>query len=215
MTERAEIEPLSVQGAKDLTEAIRAAVERVWDLLLRAHETRAWELLGYDTWDQYVRREFSISRSASYRLLTQGRVIRALSAAAGAELDVTARRAELVRDDLPSLGEEMRQATAGLDEPERREVAEGIVARRVHQAGVGEAGAQHPLDPDVARELRSMIGSLMIERDNLRAENERLRARVAELEGSPVDPCDHPMIRRIGEYCSACGERVAVVASLG
>lgn len=74
--------PLQEQEARLLTERIRVATQHVCLLLLEAHSLKAWHALGYGTWDQYVHREFGLSRSRSYELLDQGRVIKTLQAAA-------------------------------------------------------------------------------------------------------------------------------------
>ena len=74
---------LSVQEARDLTVRIQEAADRLWALLLHAHEQRAWAALGYASWREYVTAEFGMSERHSYRLLDQGRVIRELETATG------------------------------------------------------------------------------------------------------------------------------------
>ena len=55
--------PLSQAAqARQLTEKIRGAVERTWQLIEQAYETRAWHALGYRTWDEYCDREFGTTR---------------------------------------------------------------------------------------------------------------------------------------------------------
>jgi hypothetical protein len=76
-------QPLTEACARALTERIRNATQHVCLLLREAHEGRAWSALGYRTWEQYVKREFNLSRSRSYELLDQGRVIAELQMAAG------------------------------------------------------------------------------------------------------------------------------------
>src|SRR5215471_17099877 len=75
--------PLDERGARELTERIKAATREVCLLLIEAHRRRAWQALGYVTWEDYVHGEFGLSRTRSYELLDQGRVIKALQAAAG------------------------------------------------------------------------------------------------------------------------------------
>lgn len=210
-------EPLSVDRAKNLTENIRAAVDRVWELLTEAYEARVWEVLGYSSWEAYVREEFALSRSQSYRLLHQGRVIRELSKAAGAPVTVTGRQAEAIGPRTDEVAERVQKATRGRPAAERQETAQKAVetASEPVPRGTGDDGEQPEgadrNEPAIIVELRATIGRLMIERDGLLAENERLRARVAELEG--VKPavntrCKHPVNRRIGNYCGACGTSV-------
>src|ERR1700678_1288895 len=61
--------PLSEAEARSLTDRIKAGVQQTFELLFEAHERRAWAVLGYRSWEQYVRREFDLSRSRSYELL--------------------------------------------------------------------------------------------------------------------------------------------------
>jgi hypothetical protein len=73
---------LSLDQARDVTDRIKADIGMVGVLMLAAHEGRAWVALGYGTWEAYVRTEFGLSRSRSYELLTQGRVVREIRKAA-------------------------------------------------------------------------------------------------------------------------------------
>ncbi|KGH48246.1 hypothetical protein IN07_03320 [Modestobacter caceresii] len=45
---------LTEAGARKLTQRIRAKLANVLDLVVQAWEGRAWEPLGYDTWQAYV-----------------------------------------------------------------------------------------------------------------------------------------------------------------
>jgi hypothetical protein len=76
---------ISEADAKDLTIRIRDGLGEFPLLLLEAHEKRAWIPLRHRSWEQYVRLEFSLSRSRSYELLDQARVVRALRLAAGTQ----------------------------------------------------------------------------------------------------------------------------------
>ena len=57
---------LTEAGARKLTQRIRAKLSDVLDLVLRAWEGRAWEPLGYDSWQAYVDAE--LPELASLRL---------------------------------------------------------------------------------------------------------------------------------------------------
>jgi hypothetical protein len=74
---------MSPEEARDITEQIRRTADHLWRLMLDAHDRRAWEVLGYSSFREYAKAEFSISQSRAYQLVDQGRVIRALEAAAG------------------------------------------------------------------------------------------------------------------------------------
>lgn len=71
---------LTADEARELTNEIKASAERMYALLLRAHEGRAWSALGYDSWREYAMAEFGMSQSHAYRLLDQARVIRVIEA---------------------------------------------------------------------------------------------------------------------------------------
>ncbi len=73
----------SFEEARDLTHRIRRCLDRAWQLLLEAHERRAWVALAYTTWEKYVRTEFNLTRQHSYRLLDQEKVILEIEKAAG------------------------------------------------------------------------------------------------------------------------------------
>lgn len=79
---------LTADQARTLTNDIKSSAERVYSLLLTAHERKAWAALGYHTWESYVRTEFDMSRGRSYQVLDQARVIKAIGDAAGVSTSV-------------------------------------------------------------------------------------------------------------------------------
>jgi hypothetical protein len=83
---------MSNADARALTDEIKAAVENLWHLVVRAYTERAWEVLGYDTWDLYCIGEFSGCRlrlpreervEAVQSLRHAGLSIRAIASATG------------------------------------------------------------------------------------------------------------------------------------
>lgn len=70
-----EPEALDAAAARVLTERIRHAAQSVSLLLLEAHRRRAWLALRYRSWEEYVRREFQLSRPRSYELLDHARLL--------------------------------------------------------------------------------------------------------------------------------------------
>jgi hypothetical protein len=92
-------------SARTLTERIRRARRETCVLLLEAHERRAASALGYATWEQYVTTEFGLSRSRSYELLDQGRVIVSVQSTVGVDElpDISAYAASQVKTQLPEL----------------------------------------------------------------------------------------------------------------
>jgi len=77
-----EAPPLTRTAARDLTDRIKRAATQICLLLLEAHDGRAWSSLGYRSWEAYARQEFRMSRSRSYELLDQARVLQAVRSAA-------------------------------------------------------------------------------------------------------------------------------------
>jgi hypothetical protein len=111
------------QGARALTERIRRATRHVCLLLLEAHERRVWLALGYRSWEQYVRQEFGFSRTRSYELLDQGRIVLAIKSAASlTDLpDISPYAALQLKHHLGEVVSVIRERTAGL--PEQRAMA--------------------------------------------------------------------------------------------
>jgi len=217
-----------------LTDRIRESVERTWELIAEAHEHRVWELLGYASWDTYVKAEFDISRGQGYRLLNRARVIKELSDAAGVPVEVTGREAERIKGDLPSAVSEISQAVTSIPKGERPAAVQAVVAALAPVPAVPQGNAHlaeqgQPTDgnesvTDIVASLRATILSLSLENDRLtrenatfRAENARLHEQAMKLKSqvaagakpSPKTPgCMHPITRRIDHYCGACGATV-------
>ena len=122
-------EPLNADEARTLTDAIKSATEVLWVLIARAHAGKAWNALGYPTWEEYVRAEFDISRSRSYQLLDQGRVIREIEAAVpeGTEVHLSEAAARDLKGVLEEVVPEIRERTSGLEPDEASVVLDEIV----------------------------------------------------------------------------------------
>lgn len=83
---------LSPADARVLTDRIKVGVEAVWHLIADAYQGRAWAALGHASWDEYITREFGVSRLRLPReerqevvasLREQGLSVRAIAAATG------------------------------------------------------------------------------------------------------------------------------------
>ncbi len=130
--------PCTTAEARELTDRIKAAVEQTWVLLWEAHERLAWRALGYETWGEYVRGEFHMSKQHSFRLLDHGRVERELAAAAGVESPIgdsyvseyAARQIKPVVDEVAGA---VRERVRVLPEPKPERVQE-IVREEVEKA---------------------------------------------------------------------------------
>lgn len=126
------------EEARALTEEIRAAVEGVWVLLVRAHETKAWKALGYERWADYISGEFHKGRQWSYQLLDQAIVITEIEVASGVYADayISQQVAREIKPLLPEVTEQIRARLERGDEPEAA-VKETIATAR-------EAAAKPP-----------------------------------------------------------------------
>lgn len=90
---QADVAVLSATDAQALTDRIKVGVDAVWELIKQAYMQRAWEALGYTSWDDYCTREFGSSRLRLPReerpevvasLRESGSSIRAIASATGA-----------------------------------------------------------------------------------------------------------------------------------
>ena len=55
--------------AQDLTKQINRASEDLAGMLKRAHDEGAWQALGYETWNAYVKAEIKLCKSRVFQLL--------------------------------------------------------------------------------------------------------------------------------------------------
>ena len=92
--------------ARQLTDRIKVAVEGTWLLIQEAYTSRAWAVLGYDSWDSYCNTEFGSARLRLPReerqevvasLRESGLSVRAIASATGAARNT-------IRDDLRKVG---------------------------------------------------------------------------------------------------------------
>lgn len=93
---------LTADEAALLTAKIKSYVGVTWVLIAEAHARRAHKALGYPTWADYVEAEFDISRSRSYQLISQARVVLEISEAVSTDVDISE---AMARDLHPVLDE--------------------------------------------------------------------------------------------------------------
>lgn len=131
-TEMDLFEPLDEEEARALTDTIRNAVDVLWALIARAHAGGAWKALGYTSWGDYVRAEFDMSRSRSYQLLDQARVVKEIEAAVpdGTSIRITEAAARDLKGVLEEVVPEIRERTEGLDPEDAADVLDEIVAEQ-------------------------------------------------------------------------------------
>lgn len=53
---------MSIEAARALTDQIKHDAAQLWDKIATAYTERAWDVLGYGTWDQYCAAEFGSVR---------------------------------------------------------------------------------------------------------------------------------------------------------
>lgn len=105
-----EISPATANEARALTDQIKVAVEGTWQLIKHAYQSRAWDALGYSSWDDYCTREFGTSRLRLPREERQeivssmreiGMSTRAIAAATGMSKDTVHRELPGVSNETP------------------------------------------------------------------------------------------------------------------
>jgi hypothetical protein len=120
---------LSVEEAQSLTEHIRATADVLYVLIQRAHAGRAWKVLGYDSFADYVNAEFNISRSRAYQLLNQAKVVEEITAAApeGTRFDISEAAARDLKSLVSELSPDIKEATEGLSADDAGAVVEDLI----------------------------------------------------------------------------------------
>lgn len=104
---------MSREDAREITDRIQRTAGKLWTLLLEAHEGRAWDALGYESWREYAQTEFSMSQSQAYRLLDAGRVIVAIEEATGSPFgEITEVEARDIKPHLTAVTDEVRERVA-------------------------------------------------------------------------------------------------------
>jgi hypothetical protein len=126
--------PLMPNEAKELTRRIHRCLERAYVLLYEAHQRKAWQALGYETFAEYVRGEFAMSRSRAYQLLDQARVVREISAAASTDADIPEPAARELKPILPEVVEQVRARVAAAPPDKDTTVIVGEVVKESREA---------------------------------------------------------------------------------
>lgn len=142
--------PLTTDQARQLTSTIRDAAEVLWVLIARAHAGKAWQALGYPSWERYVRDEFNMSRSRSYQLLDQARVIAAIEAAvpAGTQVHISEATARDLKDVITDAIPEIRDELEGMEPEEATARLDEILAETRDRARTPEPSTARGTDDD-------------------------------------------------------------------
>lgn len=105
--------------AEDITQKIVQRVAELHLLVEEAHAGKAHLILGYSRWDDYVREHFNFGRTQAHNYLLQGRVVRALGAAAnGATVEVAPGHAKRIHPVLDEVVEVLRRFVEAGHDPE-------------------------------------------------------------------------------------------------
>jgi phage-related minor tail protein len=232
--------PLTTQmdkaDATALTQRIRTAVDGLWDMLLEAHDRKAWKALGYKTWEAYVTAEFSMSRRHSYRLLDQGRVINAVRGATGdlcpsgsqnqtgrghtrtlsapsASIDISEREARDLKPDLPAVTEEIKARVDAGEDP-KKAADETIAAKRAEKE---KAKAEAKAAKEKAKaEKAAKQAELDRQREEHRAKlpeavKQQQAAREAAIEARKAKPADPDEVLADADRIAELEEAVRVL----
>lgn len=126
--------------AHDITRRIRATAEQLWQLLAEAHDRRAWHALGYQTWTDYIRTEFAMSRGRSYQLLNQARVISEITSVVSTDVDITEAEARDIKPMLSTVADNIKTAVTDIpvDDVETRKAIVKAEVDRSRAAQVRE-----------------------------------------------------------------------------
>lgn len=122
-------QPLTETEARELTEHIRSVADALYVLIARAHAGRAWEPLGYNSFADYVRAEFDISKSRAYQLLDQAKVVAEITAAApdGTQINITEAAARDLKHVIGELAPDIAEATANVDPDDAAGIIEELI----------------------------------------------------------------------------------------
>lgn len=166
-----DLAPLTREEAVLLTNQIQTAITVAWDLIVRAYHGRAWDALGYKSWDAYCDGEFGHSRlslPAEERrervrsLREQGLSTRAIASATG--VSHTTARNDLATSGGKNLPPEGVTGVDGKNyQPSKNNGDEIIDAEIVEEEdGVGEqtrAAPRAPLPKQFARPVADVVRS--------------------------------------------------------
>lgn len=117
-------------AAEELTNSIRAAATATYILVKRAHDGKAWKSLGYDTWEQYVTKEFDMTTSRSYQLINQANVIKEIESVVpdGTPVSLTEKEARDIKAELPRITKTIKDKTSKVSPDEAASTVGKIVS---------------------------------------------------------------------------------------
>ncbi len=121
--------PLNEAEARQITEQIRRTTGTLYVLLLRSHRGKAWQALGYNSFESYVKEEFNYSRSYAYKLLDAGKTVEAIEAVApeGTHIEISELTARNLKKSLPELLDTVEDRTQGHTPTEAAQIIEDVI----------------------------------------------------------------------------------------
>lgn len=121
--------PLTIEQAQILTNAIKSATSLLHVLIAKAHEGKAYLAMGYNSFEEYVKTEFDISRSRAYQLLNLSNTIKAIENVVpdGAEFKVTEAQARDIKAILPKVIEDIEKEIDSNEEVDTNEVVNNVI----------------------------------------------------------------------------------------
>ena len=127
--------PLTREEATELTDRIKTTTNVLYLLIKRAHAGKAYEALGYRTFQDYIATEFDFSKVYAYRLLNQANFIAAIEEKVpeGTQVYVSEPVSKKLKHVLPELIEEVVERTENLGADEAGAVIEDIIRERRDQ----------------------------------------------------------------------------------
>jgi hypothetical protein len=218
--------PLTTEQARQLTSTIRDAAEVLWVLIARAHAGKAWAALGYASWERYVKDEFNMSRSRSYQLLDQARVIAAIEAAvpSGTRVHLNEAAARDLKTVIEEAVPEIRERTEGLAPDDASELLEQMLADK--RASVVSVNANDDLHGNDAYDndpnITTMPSALpygaqtsgTTEQDPPLAPSTSLSALGAPAPASPATPTDGIDVAKIRRNVNAAHDLYSSLSAL-
>lgn len=121
---------MTKDAARELTDQIKATATATYVLVHRAHEYKCWVALGYDSWEKYVITEFDMSKSRSYQLINQAKVVEAIQDVVpdGTNILLTEAQARDVEKALPRITDKLKASTAGQTPEEAAQTVKDVVS---------------------------------------------------------------------------------------
>lgn len=147
---------MSKEEAAQLTQDIKSTSTALYVLLKKAHDTKAWIAMGYNSWSEYISREFDFSRTRSYQLINQANVIEEINEASGVPMYISERDARSIKNRLPEITEKIEVIAndKNLSENEVESKVKEIIDEEVDNAngskgnGIGNYDEEQDLEKD-------------------------------------------------------------------